>query len=270
VCSSDLATKAKIVFVGAGNLATHLATALQQAGHVVAQVYSRTPEHAQALAERLQTAWITNLNKVVSGADVYFFAVRDDALPTVVAQIQPNDALWVHTAGSHPLDVFDRYTQRCGVLYPLQTFSVGREVDFSRIPCFIEARRPDDARLLCNLASSISADVQMLNAEQRKYLHLAAVFACNFTNHMYRMAWQLLEQHAIPPQTLWPLIDETAAKVHALTPAQAQTGPAVRLDRKLMDMQAGLLDDADAKTLYQLISNHIHLSAYEQYPFRPD
>lgn len=257
------ASAAKIVFVGAGNLATHLATALQQAGHVVMQVYSRTPERAQALAERLQTSWTTNLNELSLDANVYFFAVHDDALPTVIAQTRPNNALWVHTAGSLPMDIFGRHVQRCGVLYPLQTFSVGRKVDFSRIPCFVEARLPDDAQLLCDMAALISTEVRMLASEQRKYLHLAAVFACNFTNHMYRIAWQLLEHQAIPPQTLWPLIDETAAKIHTLTPAQAQTGPAVRFDRKLMDMQVDLLDDADTKALYQLISKHIHTEIWK-------
>jgi predicted short-subunit dehydrogenase-like oxidoreductase (DUF2520 family) len=256
----------KVVFVGAGNVATHLSAALQAAGHVIVQVYSRTQESAQALADRLQTAWTTDPETLAADADLYVFALKDDVLAETIAQIRPNGALWIHTAGSVPMGVFGDRVERCGVLYPLQTFSKERAVDFGRIPCFVEAHLPDDEALLCRIAEQISEDVQVITSEKRKYLHLAAVYACNFTNRMYAIAAQLLEQQRIPWKVLLPLIDETVAKIHTLTPALAQTGPAVRDDRRVMDAQVELLADADLKAIYQLISKHIYKNSnYEQH-----
>jgi predicted short-subunit dehydrogenase-like oxidoreductase (DUF2520 family) len=256
----------KIVFVGAGNVATHLSIAMRRAGNTVVQVYSRTETNARTLADRLQTEWTADLKRLVADADLYVFSLRDDVLTEIITHIQPNDALWIHTAGSVPLDVFGRHIERCGVLYPLQTFSKNREVDFSRVPCFVEARRPQDEALLRTVAKQLSDNVQTITSEKRKYLHLAAVYACNFTNHMYALAAKLLESQGISWEILLPLIDETAAKVHTLTPSQAQTGPAVRFDRRVMDRQEALLEDEDVKQIYQLISTHIHKgSIHEQY-----
>jgi predicted short-subunit dehydrogenase-like oxidoreductase (DUF2520 family) len=246
------------VFAGAGNVATHLSAAMRNAGNTVVQVYSRTEESAQTLANRLQAEWTTDLKKLVPDADLYVFSLKDDVLAEAIVRVRPNDALWIHTAGSISMDVFGHHVERCGVLYPLQTFSGKREVDFRHIPCFVEARLPADELLLCGIAGQISGNVQMLASEKRKYLHLAAVYACNFTAHMYAVAAKILEQQDISWEVLLPLIDETAAKVHALTPAQAQTGPAVRNDRRVMHMHEDMLADADMKRIYQLISNHIY------------
>ncbi|MDR0757505.1 MAG: DUF2520 domain-containing protein [Tannerella sp.] len=246
------------VFVGAGNVATHLSAAMRAAGNTTVQVYSRTAESAQTLAARLQAEWTTDLKKLVPDAGLYVFSLPDDALAEAIVRVRPNGALWIHTAGSVSIDVFGHHVHRCGVLYPLQTFSRKREVDFSRIPCFVEARLPADELLLCKIAGQISGDVRVATSEKRKYLHLAAVYACNVTAHMYALAAKILERQDIPWQTLLPLIDETAAKIHALTPAQAQTGPAVRNDRKVMHMHEDMLADTDMKRIYQLISNHIY------------
>ncbi|MDR1406890.1 MAG: DUF2520 domain-containing protein [Tannerella sp.] len=254
----------RVVFVGAGNVAAHLSAAMQRAGHDVVQVYSRTDVHARTLANRLQTEWTADLKTLVRDAGLYVFCVSDDALPDVIAAVRPNGALWIHTAGSVPLDVFGRHVERGGVLYPLQTFSKAREVDFARVPCFVEARLPQDEVLLCRIAGEISGDVRALASYQRKRLHLAAVFACNFTNHMYAIAAKTLEREGLPWEILLPLIDATAAGVHTLAPSQAQTGPAARGDRRVMDMQAELTADADVKRIYQLISDHIYKESYTQ------
>jgi len=255
----------KTVVLGAGNVATHLSEAFVRAGHAVVQVFSRTAEHASELAVRLQTSWTTSTDAIRQDADLYVFAVSDDALESLIKAVRPNGGLWLHTAGSVPMDVFGT-TARCGVLYPLQTFSRSRNVDFSRIPLFVEARQRDDEELLLNLARSLSSEVRVINSAQRKYLHLAAVFACNFANNMYAQAAEILKKADIPWQTLLPLIDETAAKVHNLTPLQAQTGPAVRNDRRVIEMQKALIEDAELKNIYELISNQIFkYSKYEQY-----
>jgi predicted short-subunit dehydrogenase-like oxidoreductase (DUF2520 family) len=248
----------KVVFAGAGNVATHLAVALQAAGHAVVQIYSRTQASAQTLADRLPAAWTTDPEMLAEDADLYVFCLNDDALATTIEQIKPNGALWIHTAGSIPMDIFGNRVERRGVLYPLQTFSRERAVDFGRIPCFIEAHRPDDEALLCRIAGQISSDVQVITSERRKYIHLAAVYASNFTNRMYTIAAQILEHQHIPWKVLLPLIDETAAKIHTLTPTLAQTGPALRGDRRVLEAQAGLLEDPDLKEIYQLISKHIY------------
>ncbi|MDR2120417.1 MAG: DUF2520 domain-containing protein [Tannerella sp.] len=256
----------KIVFAGAGNVATHLSAAMRDAGHTVVQVYSRTEAHARILAERLQAEWTTCLERLVPDADLYVFSLSDDVLAGAIARVRPNGGLWIHTAGSVSTDVFGQHAVRCGVLYPLQTFSVARETDFRRIPCFVEARLPEDELLLCRIAGQISADVRKLTSGKRKYLHLAAVYACNFTAHMYAVAAAILEEQGISWKALLPLIDETAAKLHTLAPAQAQTGPAVRNDRRVMEMHEDLLTDADLKRIYRMISSHIYkISIHEQY-----
>lgn len=248
----------RVVCIGAGNVATHLSLAMRQAGLVIVQVYSRSEKNAVSLANQLQTGWTTDLQEIVKDADIYLFSLKDDALASVIAQIQPNNGCWIHTAGSIPMDIFNGYANRYGVLYPLQTFSKNIFIDFTKIPCFIEANSPSDQELIYNIASRISTNVQTLASEKRKYLHLAAVFACNFSNHMYTLANKILEKQNIPFETILPLINETAAKIHSLTPMQAQTGPAIRYDQHVIQKHLDLLDNPDMQEIYQIISKNIH------------
>ncbi len=177
----------------------------------------------------------------------------------IVTQVSPNEGLWLHTAGSVPMDIFRGYARRYGVLYPLQTFSKKRPVDFRNVPCFIEADSAQSEQRLRTLAEKISSDVRLLSSEKRRYLHLAAVFACNFTNHMYVLADRILSEQGIDPAVLLPLIDETATKIHTLSPADAQTGPAVRYDCNVIEQQSAMLTDPVVRELYELISKNIHL-----------
>lgn len=251
-------TQLKVVFIGSGNLATQLSLAMKKAGVQILQVYSRTEAHATELAIRLQCSWTTSTEKIRKDADLYIFALKDSALEEAIRTIQPNNALWVHTAGSVPMDIFKGHVDRYGVLYPLQTFSKKRDVDFEHIPFILEATSKADEDILYYLASDLSRTVRFYSSEQRRYLHLSAVFACNFTNHLYDLAGQIITEQGIPQDLLLPLIEETAAKVRDMTPREAQTGPAVRYDQEVIRRQLELLDDPERKELYKRLSDSIH------------
>lgn len=271
----------KIVLIGAGNLATHLGKALHAAGHDMVQVFSRTMQSAETLASLLDAEPLTDIAQVRDDADVYIFSVKDSALVQLVAQLCRHEAdglgedgavnalrktkkgeherVFLHTAGSMPMSVFKGMAQHYGVLYPMQTFSKQREVDFSIIPCFVEANDEFAQKQIEGLAREISGRVYQLSSEDRKYLHLSAVFACNFANHCYAISQELLEEHGIPFDVMLPLINETAAKVHEMKPKDAQTGPAVRYDENVIGKQSKLLENhPHFKKVYDSMSKSIH------------
>ena len=250
----------RIVLVGAGNVATHLGIALQHAGWEIVQVYSRTEASAQALAERLGTPAITSLQDICPDADIYMVMVKDAALGELLPVLVEGkeDALFVHTAGSMPMDVWKGYALRYGVFYPMQTFSKSREVDFASVSFFIEANNRSDAELLKMMAGTLGPKVYEATSEQRMYLHMAAVFACNFTNHMYALSAHLLEKNGLPFEAMLPLIDETARKVHELRPEDAQTGPAIRHDNNVMEKHLDMLaNEPRIRDMYGMISESI-------------
>lgn len=249
----------KIVWIGAGNLATRVAFAMSEAGLTIVQVYSHTRPHAEALAGLLGCEATNNLAEVRTDADIYLFALKDTALCEAIARVRPNRGIWVHTAGSMPMDLFEGYAEHYGVLYPMQTFSKVRQVDVSKVPIFVEGSDAETTERLMQLARHLSDSVQPLSSEKRKKLHLSAVFANNFVNHLYALASDLLTEQDIDPALLLPLIDETAAKVHDMTPRQAQTGPAVRYDENVIQKQLAQLDaDPDKRQIYALLSQSIH------------
>lgn len=239
----------KIVIIGRGRLATNLERVLRNTAHEVTSINSRT------------------LEGLPLKADIFIIAVKDSALQDVIGEATKGreNQLFVHTAGSMSLKLFEGHTTRYGVFYPMQTFSKERQADFSVIPLFLEACSPETLATLQALATSISGSVYELTTEERRQLHLAAVFACNFANHCYDMAATVLEQHGLPFSVMLPLIDETARKVHDLHPRQAQTGPAVRYDENVIRMQSDLLAANDGlQRIYQLMSEHIHEYATQQ------
>lgn len=250
----------KIVLIGAGNLATHLGKALHAAGHDMVQVFSRTMQSAETLASLLDAEPLTDISQVRDDADVYIFSVKDSALEQLISQLCGGEKkVFLHTAGSMPMSVFRGKALHYGVLYPMQTFSKQREVDFSIIPCFIEANDEFALKQIEGLAGQISHRVFQLSSEDRKYLHLSAVFACNFANHCYAASQELLQQHGIPFDVMLPLIDETAAKVHGMTPKEAQTGPAVRYDENVIGKQIQLLENQPYfQKIYDCMSKSIH------------
>lgn len=250
-----------IVFIGAGNLATNLAKALYRKGFRIVQIYSRTKESACALAEEVEAQYTTKLEEVSKEAALYIVALKDASFVELLPQITADklDALIVHTAGSIPMSVWEGHAERYGVFYPMQTFSKQRAVNFKEVPFFIEANSSKDAELLKAVARTLSEKVYEATSEQRKNLHLAAVFICNFTNHMYALAADLLEKYNLPFEVMLPLIEETARKVHELPPHEAQTGPAVRYDENVINNHLAMLADNPAlQEIYKLMSKSIH------------
>lgn len=250
----------KIAFIGSGNLATHLSLALKAAGEEIIQVYSRTDAHAKELADKLGCIHTTNLDKIYLNADVYILSVKDDAISQIADSIchKCPHALFVHTAGSVLMDIFKGKANHYGVFYPMQTFSKARKVYFRPIPCFIEASSNEDLAIIRSLAESISDHVVDCDSEKRKKLHLAAVFACNLTNHCYRLAERVLQEEEIDWKLYLPLIDETAQKVSEMSPKDAQTGPMVRYDVNVMNRQLALIPDERTRQIYRLMAESIH------------
>lgn len=252
----------RVVILGAGRVATHLAPALVRAGYIVEQVWSRTESSARLLAEPLDVPYTDNLDAIVSDADVYIVCVADKALPAIagkVVALAGKNPLYLHTAGSIDMELWQRCgASHYGILYPLQTFSKERAVNMCGVSFFLEA---SDEKVMANveaLARRLSEKVFHADSKRRARLHVAAVFACNFTNAMYDVAHSLLAEEDIPFEVLLPLIDETASKVHALTPHEAQTGPAVRGDEVVMKKHMQALDGyMDLREMYALISNYI-------------
>jgi predicted short-subunit dehydrogenase-like oxidoreductase (DUF2520 family) len=250
----------KIVIIGSGNLATQLSLAFKDANQAIVQIFSRTAAHAQELADKIGCAYTASPDAILQDADCYILAVKDDALASLAATLcasRPH-ALFLHTAGSMPMDVFKGHAIQYGVLYPMQTFSKNRRVNFREIPCFIEASSPEALDTIRSLAANISDHVVDCDSEKRKKMHLAAVLACNLTNHCYRLAERVLEAEQIDFHLFLPLIEETARKVKTLSPKEAQTGPMVRYDQNVMDMQMAMLPDARTREIYRLMAESIH------------
>ena len=229
-----------IVIIGQGNVATNLDYAFRKKGVACQMVSSREG------LDRLPAA------------NVYIYAVRDEALPSVVAQVVGVEkSLHLHTSGTMPITVFGEDKPHAGVFYPFQTFSKSRVLeDFSTVPIFFEARGIDDISAVYSLALAITSRVYETSQHDRERLHVAGVFANNFTNLMYTMAAELLQHTHIPFKALLPLIEETAAKIHTLSPRDAQTGPARRGDENVMEHHLSLLTEQQ-RQMYQLLSDEI-------------
>ncbi|WP_448698797.1 Rossmann-like and DUF2520 domain-containing protein [Mucilaginibacter sp. AW1-3] len=244
----------RITLIGSGNVATHLAAALKNAGHKIIQVYSPNYQNAVLLAYHVGAAAIDDLSAIDQHTDIFIVSVKDDVIEEIAAKLAPHQKLIVHTSGATAL----LPGTNTGVFYPLQTFSKTKEVDFRQVPLCIEGSNEQITELLEELGRTISNKVSCVNSGQRKILHLAAVFACNFPNALYAMAQGLLADHQLDFNLLRPLILETAEKVQQNLPANVQTGPAVRRDQKTMDNHLELLNEQPVlqhiyKTLSQCI-----------------
>ncbi|WP_430809739.1 MULTISPECIES: Rossmann-like and DUF2520 domain-containing protein [unclassified Carboxylicivirga] len=246
-----------IVFIGSGNVATHLAKALYASGHTVMQVFSRQLTHAKELADQVAASAVSDLDLLTRQADLYIISVKDDALLTVAAAMPDVEGRVVHTAGSVAMDVLSRFKQH-GVFYPFQTFTKQRATDFKQIPILVEASDMASVHSLLELAHSLSETVLEASSKQRGDLHIAAVFACNFVNQMYRVAEETLEASALPFDLLKPLIAETAQKIMALSPAQTQTGPAARNDQDVINKHLdALAHQPELQNLYRVLTDSI-------------
>lgn len=251
----------KIAFAGAGNVAWHLSQAFTFAGHRVNAVYSRSETSRNDLASILPDARPLSLPDFTNhDVDILIIAVPDAALVQLLANLKVNQGTIIaHTSGSQPLVVLNTVMGAMpAVFYPLQTFSKSKNVDLKQVPILLEAEEEITLQKLEVLANSISQQVLRVNSDTRKELHLAAVFACNFTNHLLGISQQLLEEAKLPKNLLQPLIQETFAKALQHNPFQVQTGPAIRHDDNVIKAHLDMLSTHPAyKELYQKLTESI-------------
>lgn len=244
----------RITLIGSGNVAQHLIKAFAKSELVeIVQVYARKKE---TLASLIEFDKITSDFEDLKEADLYIIAVSDKAISDVSKQLPFQNRIVVHTSGAASLDVLDPKNRK-GVFYPLQTFSKKKEIDFSVIPMCLEAENTFDFKVLETVAKSISNAVFAINSDQRKALHVAAVFVNNFTNHLYQIGQEICEEHQVPFEVLKPLIQETAEKINTLNPVDAQTGPAKRNDSTTIEAHLEYLTNEKQKNIYKLITQSI-------------
>lgn len=250
-----------VSFAGSGNLAWHLAPALDNVGYSVREVYSRNPKQASLLVKRLYEAEVkSSLDFSTSSSRIFILAVSDDAIEDVAREIiLPEDAILVHTSGNQPLNRLGYAgTPNIGVFYPVQTFSKNRKVKFEEIPICIETEDKAVERELKAMAKAISKHVHVLDVHGRKALHVAVVFAASFTNHMLQISKEIMHQNKLDFELLRPLIAESLNKSLAVGPERTQTGPARKGDFELLDKDMEFLQrDPSLAHVYRVISQHI-------------
>jgi len=244
----------KVVLIGSGNVAQHLIEAFAKSKKIdIVQVFSRQKEAVTLL---LEPGKVTNDFTNLAQADLYIIAVSDDAIASVSSQLPFINRLVVHTSGSVSIDALDK-KNRNGIFYPLQTFSKKADIDFSQIPICLESENETDFELLAKVADFVSNKVYKINSEQRKALHVSAVFVNNFVNHMYQIGNEICLNNKVPFDILKPLILETANKVMTLSPKEAQTGPAIRNDKQTIGSHLDFLLDENQATIYKTLTQSI-------------
>lgn len=250
-----------ITFIGAGNVGTHLARRFHDTGFRVVQVFSRDKSKAEALAGSIGADAVDQLSGIVAHTGLYILAVRDDAIAEIggqLADVGIRDGLFAHTSGATPASVLQPYFGRFGIFYPLQTFSPQRTPDFLDIPICIQASVPEDESLLKTIACAVGKQAVVMEERQRIALHVAAVFVNNFSNYLYQRGQHILEKEELSFDLLLPLIRETAEKVRHLPPNAAQTGPAVRGDKKTIARHLEYLQETpDDAALYETMTRLI-------------
>ena len=248
----------KVIIIGSGNVAQHLIVAFQNSQNLgseieLVQVFSR---QTASVSHLLDLSHITNDLDALAEADLYIIAVSDDAIAAISSKLPFKNRLVVHTSGSVPLNALDD-NNRKGVFYPLQTFTKNKAVDFRTIPICLESENATDYQLLDKVAKSISDKIFAINSEQRKALHVAAVFVNNFTNHLYQIGQEICQEHQVPFEILNPLIAETAQKIMLLSPSEAQTGPAKRNDTATIEAHEAFLSNKNHLKIYKTLTQSI-------------
>lgn len=247
-----------LVIIGSGNVASHMAKAFKAAGLDIYGIYSRTFDSAKNLADELNVTTYKRIIDIPINADAYFFAVSDSALPEILKALPCFEGILMHSSGSVGLGIFAEKFKKTAVFYPLQTFSKAKKVDLSRVPILIEASDKEVLKSLQDLGYRISNTVKRADSLERKQLHLSAVFACNFSNYMFHIAQDLLSKDGLDFNLLKPLISETIEKLNSLSPAEAQTGPAIRDDIKTLNEHLEMLKYyPEYQSIYKLISDQI-------------
>ena len=243
----------KIVIIGSGNVAYHLAKAFTQNNIKVSQIFGRNEVELSKISSEFNIPFSTDQ---LEDAEFYIIAVSDSAVENVSELIKNENTLVAHTSGSLPMEIL-KGNYRKASFYPLQTFSKTKNLEYSKIPFFIEAENQIDEKSLFELASIISENVETSDYEKRKYIHLTAVFACNFVNHLFARAKEIADSQDLDFNYFIPLIDETVEKIHHLEPKLAQTGPAVRGDETILKLHEELIKDEQHLKVYQLMNESI-------------
>lgn len=255
-----------IVLIGAGNVGYHLGKKLHQEGLNIIQVFSRQRDKAKIVADLIEAEAITNLSFISKKADLYILAVHDDAIKGISKILIENgikDNLIVHTSGATPMSVFEPTgANRFGVFYPLQTFSISKEPNFKEIPFCIDANNEEDLKCLISLAKKCSPKVYKINDKERAVLHVAAVFVNNFTNHLFKIAFEILSDENLEFEILMPLIEETVNKIKTNNPSDMQTGPAIRGDEVTIKKHLQYLkSNPDFQKIYEILTASIQSKA---------
>lgn len=256
--------KHDIVIIGAGNVAWHLSRQFHRAGHRILQVFSRSESPAEFHLEESQTSFTDDIDGLNKEGSIYVIAVNDDAVEGLAERLYLPDALVVHTCAMLPMEVLEPVSNRHGVFYPMQTMTKGHDLNFREIPIFIEASNDNVGIEIYHLAAGISDRVLHADLDKRKTLHLAAVFANNFTNHLFHISIQLLKRGSMNMDMLMPLINETVRKIESRQPFDVQTGPAKRGDMKTVEEHLELLADfPDFREIYLVITESL-INAYKK------
>lgn len=243
----------RVVIIGAGNVAFHLYQSFSQNEQFdVIQVFNRNKEHLDFVQDANRR--VSDL-KEIEDADLYLVAIKDEALEEIAKQLDIKTGIIAHTSGSQPMDVLSKY-ENFGVFYPLQTFSKNKPVNFKEIPLCLEANSQENLESLKKIATKVSDKVFEVDSEQRKALHVSAVFVNNFSNHLFALADDYCKKNDLPFEILRPLIKETFSKIETLDPFSAQTGPALRNDQKTISAHLEMLDD-DKKKIYTILTESI-------------
>ena len=254
-----------VTLIGSGNVATWMAQRLQGSSRFpVTQVYSRKLENAQRLAELSGAQAIDELKALNSDNQIFIFALADNAYETVLPQLPFRLPAAFLTSGTVSCQCLKDYADHYGVIYPLQTFTKTQDMRKLEVPLCLEYSEPtipsvgtNYRELMWSLARELSPNCYEVSEAQRAQMHVAAVFACNFSNAMYQIAYKLLEENGLPFEILLPLLRQTVEKVSQMTPAEAQTGPAVRGDVNVMRKQMEALEDERLREIYRLMSEAI-------------
>ncbi|MEG0915912.1 MAG: Rossmann-like and DUF2520 domain-containing protein [Myroides sp.] len=243
-----------INIIGSGNVVHHLVRALAELSNY--KIQNVAVRSLDKVADFFPKDLIVTAVEDLKPADITLISVTDSAIAEVSERIPYKDSLVVHTSGTTALEVLNEKNRK-GVFYPLQTFSKNKQINFKEVPLCLEAENTDDLIELKILAKEISDNVFEISSEQRKSLHVAAVFVSNFTNHLYSIGNEICKENNIPFDILKPLIKETADKINYLNPKDAQTGPAVRFDQKTIKAHQDFLKNQNYKSIYNLITQSI-------------
>jgi len=253
----------QIILIGAGNLGFHLGKKLFEEGLVVQQVFSRKKINAKRLAKLIDAEPISNLDKISKEGDLYILAIPDNIIETVANSLSkkiPASKLIVHTSGATPSSVLQPFFKNYGIFYPLQTFSISKEVDYQNIPICVDSNLKKNRILLEKIGKQISKKVYLINDKERAILHVAAVFVNNFSNNLFTIGETITKKENLPFEILKPLIQETVNKILDHSPNDMQTGPAKRGDKNTIDRHLKYLDKnfPEFSEIYKLMTHSIN------------